>query len=315
MINRHYLTQFRLFAVAFFVALFFIALLVFVSSASVRDVKNHSTNKNISTKSISTNKSTHAAKYVKHRQYLTHGQTPVKPAYSVQKVGFSLGLISQQNAFDMLNNMSDTQLTGYLKNMVPDAQSLALINQRAFAKRALMELYQSNAQRTQYQYQKPNTAWQGKLVLGSDASFPAQPMPTHKVKAYQKIFVHLHTPNTSLHKGRLFISWIHKDTGSVKIFNMKYINAHSNKNWVSLKPNDGWDTGTYEVVFYQFDDALTPLGQISYDIHKVTGKKIFSYGGDDFYEDEEHENDNSDDEIDDLDPADYALSEEELKIL
>ncbi len=56
-----------------------------------------------------------------------------------------------------------------------------------------------------------------------------------------------------------FIKWVHTDSGKVLLFEKKNINSITRQNWVNFTPNKNWNSGNYQVTFYQFNSELKPI--------------------------------------------------------
>ena len=90
------------------------------------------------------------------------------------------------------------------------------------------------------------------------------------------MYAHLDTNGQIPSNKYVFIKWINNQTGQVLLFEKKNISANSNQNWVSFIPSDGWQEGSYDVRFYQFDSELQPIAQTTYNIYEVIDEKAAS---------------------------------------
>lgn len=181
-------------------------------------------------------------------------------------VGFSTNWINQTDAMSMLNQMDDKALTGYLKNMIPKASLFKLIDKRVFAKNALTILYELNTPETNQTLQDKT---QNMITMGLTPTYTKTHADTSTVDIAQKLYAHLKVPNKHVHGGKVFVTWIHRENGDVRLFNMMYLNPHTNKNWVSLQPTSGWQKGSYDVNFYRFSNQLEPIAKHTFRIDHV----------------------------------------------
>lgn len=79
------------------------------------------------------------------------------------------------------------------------------------------------------------------------------------------LYAHLHLEGLTAAMNNIFVKWTHN--GKVLLFNKKKIDALTEENWVSWRPEDHWKVGDYEVIFYQFNQSLTPIASANYSIY------------------------------------------------
>ena len=80
------------------------------------------------------------------------------------------------------------------------------------------------------------------------------------------IYAHLQLDENAQMINNTFIKWIHIDSGKILLFENKNINPITRQNWVSFTPDENWQTGNYQVTFYQFNSELKPIIQGGYYI-------------------------------------------------
>lgn len=185
---------------------------------------------------------------------------------SVQTVSFSTQWINQPDAMQMLKQMDDDELTGYLENMIPKKRLFKLIDKRIFAQNALNILYQQNTPET---IQSLRDKTHSSITMGLTPTYTKTHADTRTVDIEKKLYAHLKTPHNELHAGKVFVTWIHRESGQVMLFNMMYLNPHSTENWVSLTPSSGWLTGSYDVNVYRFSNQLEPIAKHTFSIEHV----------------------------------------------
>ena len=78
------------------------------------------------------------------------------------------------------------------------------------------------------------------------------------------IYAHLQLDENAQMINNTFIKWIHIDSGKILLFENKNINPITRQNWVSFTPDENWQTGNYQVTFYQFNSELRPIIQGGY---------------------------------------------------
>ena len=78
------------------------------------------------------------------------------------------------------------------------------------------------------------------------------------------IYAHLQLDENTEMINNTFIKWIHIDSGKILLFENKNINPITRQNWVSFTPDENWQTGNYQVTFYQFNSELKPIIQGNY---------------------------------------------------
>lgn len=134
-----------------------------------------------------------------------------------------------------------------------------ITDKRQFANRAVEELYNAN----------DNQPLIGQVLLSSSATTPNQNINTAILQKHQKLYVHFDTFGKVPLGSNVFVKWTNRTTGEVLLFEKKLILPDSNKNWVSYQPYDSWQTGSYDIRFYQFTSQLEPIAQLSYDVNQV----------------------------------------------
>ena len=170
---------------------------------------------------------------------------------------------SQTQALAMVDNMPDYVLGQYVDKFMAKGASSMLTDKRQFAERAIEELYSQN----------DNQPLTGEVKLSLTPTMPTVSMDTASVGKYDKLFAHLDTHGKTPASPFVFIKWVNNQTGQVLLFEKKDIVANSNQNWVSFKPDDGWQQGSYDIRFYQFTSALQPIAQLTYNIYNVDNQR------------------------------------------
>lgn len=183
-------------------------------------------------------------------------QTPNIPELSSSN---SIHDYSPAQALAVVNNMPDYMLGQYVDKFMAQGASSMLTDKRQFAERAIEELYSQN----------DNQPLTGDVKLSLTPIMPTVSMDTASVGKYDKLFAHLDTHGKVPASPFVFIKWVNNQTGQVLLFEKKDIVASSNQNWVSFKPDDGWQQGSYDIRFYQFTSALQPIAQLTYKIYSV----------------------------------------------
>lgn len=171
----------------------------------------------------------------------------------------SINDYSEEQAKAIVNQMPNVVLEQYVDRFMAKDASAVITDKRRFAERAIEELYQSNDTR----------ALSGEVRLAYSPIMPAASIDTSAIKKNAKIYAHLDTQDRVPSSPYVFVKWVNNDTGQVLLFEKKDIVADSNENWVSFRPYDGWQAGSYDIRFYQFTSELQPIAQLTYHIYSV----------------------------------------------
>lgn len=181
--------------------------------------------------------------------------TELTPAESV-----SINDYSETQALALIEGMPDYVLGQYVDKFMAKDASSAITDKRRFAKRAIEELYKPN----------DNQRLVGDIKLSANPSMPTVSLDTTRLPKETKLYAHLDTHGQVPSSPFVFIKWVNNETGQVYLFEKKDIVADSEQNWVSFKPYEGWQPGSYDIRFYQFNSALQPVAQLTYNIAEVT---------------------------------------------
>ena len=166
---------------------------------------------------------------------------------------------SEQQAKQLIDNMPDYALEQYINKFMAADASDVIQNKRRFAERAVEELYNEN----------DNQKLVGNAKVSFDYFMPEVSTNTNQVTKFAKIYAHLDTRGQVPADKYVFVKWINNQTGQVLLFEKKNISANSDHNWISFIPTEGWQAGSYDVRFYQFDSELKPIAQTTYNIYEV----------------------------------------------
>jgi len=181
--------------------------------------------------------------------------TELSPAESV-----SINDYSQTQALALIEGMPDYVLGQYVDKFMAKEASSAITDKRRFAKRAIEELYKPN----------DNQRLVGDIKLSVNPDMPTVTLDTTRLPKETKLYAHLDTHGKIPSSPFVFVKWVNNETGQVYLFEKKDIVANSEQNWVSFKPYEGWQPGSYDIRFYQFNSALQPIAQLTYNIAEVT---------------------------------------------
>lgn len=171
----------------------------------------------------------------------------------------SINDYSEQQALEIVNQMPDYVLGQYVDKFMAKGASEVIGDKRRFAQRAVEELYKKN----------DNQPLAGEVKLSLNPTMPSVSVDTSTLDKNTKLFAHLDTAGKVPASPFVFVKWVNNQTGQVLLFEKKDIVANSNQNWVSLKPYEGWTTGSYDIRFYQFTSELQPVAQLTYQIFTV----------------------------------------------
>nr|WP_317198928.1 hypothetical protein [uncultured Psychrobacter sp.] len=171
----------------------------------------------------------------------------------------SINDYSQEQAQAMVDTMPDYVLGQYVDKFMAKGDSEVITDKRRFAERAIEELYDKGDTRPLV----------GEVKLSYDSSMPQASIDTSMLNKNAKLFAHLDTAGKVPASPFAFVKWVNNETGQVLLFEKKNIIADSNQNWVSFKPYDGWEPGSYDVKFYQFTSELEPIARLTYQIYTV----------------------------------------------
>ena len=178
---------------------------------------------------------------------------------SNNKTNFSTQDFNEQSAKAVLNSIPDNQLNRYVERFMTAKDAELISDKRQFANRAIEELYKQN----------DNQPLTGQVLISTTPQFPTASMNTNTLQKREKIYAHLNTFGKVPLGTNVFIKWTNRSTGEVLLFEKKLISTNSDTNWVSYRPHDTWQTGSYDIRFYQFTSQLEPVAQLSYDVYQV----------------------------------------------
>lgn len=173
---------------------------------------------------------------------------------------FSTHSFDKTQVQSLIARMPDHQLARYMSRFLSSSDAKLIDNKRQFAERAIEELYGEN----------DNQPLTGRILLSNTADFPSQSLNTHQLNKTQKLYAHLDTHGKLSLGANVFIKWTNRSTGEVLLFEKKRIVADSHTNWVSYQPHESWQVGDYDIRFYEFNDKLTPVAQLSYRVNQVS---------------------------------------------
>ncbi|MDO5652460.1 MAG: hypothetical protein Q4G13_10095 [Moraxella sp.] len=171
----------------------------------------------------------------------------------------TLNDFSEQDAKALLDSTPDAVLNQYVDKFMMKGDSDKITDKRQFAERAIEELYKKN----------DTTPLVGEIKLSMDSSTPSQSMNTQTLGRRDKLYAHLDTFGKVPSNGTVFVKWVNNNTGQVLLFENKPIMADSHQNWVSFQPYDGWQVGSYDVKYYEFNSELKPIAQMTYYVGQV----------------------------------------------
>lgn len=166
---------------------------------------------------------------------------------------------SLDQAKTIINDMPDYLLHQYIDKFMAKGTSDVIQDKRKFATRAIEELYSQNN----------NTPLRGDITLSFSHEMPNVSVDTSRITKKAKLYAHLNTHGRVPASPFVFVKWVDNATGQILLFEKKDILASSQTNWVNMTPHDGWKAGSYDIKFYQFNDALEPIAQLTYDIYEV----------------------------------------------
>lgn len=166
---------------------------------------------------------------------------------------------SEEQAKQVLDSMPDVVLGQYIDKFIAKGASEVIVDKRRFAKRAIEELYQP----------QDNQPLVGTIKVSFNQQVPDNSQNTSRVSKFAKIYAHLDTYGKAPNSPFVFVKWINNQTGQVLLFEKKNVIASKNQNWVSFVPYDGWEVGSYDIRFYQFNSELQPIAQTTYSIYEV----------------------------------------------
>lgn len=183
-----------------------------------------------------------------------------------QQQKLTINTYSEKEAKQLIDAMPDYVLSEYVNRfMAPDATD-AIQDKRRFAERAIEELYTPNDTQPLI----------GTAKISFHFVMPEISENTSRVTKFAKIYAHLDTNGQVPVDKYVFIKWVNNQTGQVLLFEKKNISANSNQNWVSFVPSDGWQVGSYDVRFYQFNSELQPIAQTTYSIDEVVDESLIT---------------------------------------
>lgn len=188
----------------------------------------------------------------------TGASSDTSPVAAVSSV--TMNDYTKDQALEIINKMPDVVLGQYVDKFMAKDASNVITDKRRFAQRAIEELYKPN----------DNQPLKGEVRLSFDPTMPAASVATDSVNKNAKIYAHLDTRGQVPASPYVFVKWVNNETGQVLLFEKKDIVADSNQNWVSFRPYEGWQPGSYDIRFYQFTSELQPVAQLTYNIYSVT---------------------------------------------
>ncbi len=165
-------------------------------------------------------------------------------------------LPNQQTFNKIIDNLALPQLEDYLNKLISrdDTDFQQIYDKHTFAKKLIHAFLDGDNNQDIKTYSNIDFSLSEKLNADKDKDINFKISDSN-----QTIYAHLQLDENSDMLSNTFIKWMHIDSGRVLLFKKKDINPITRQNWVSFTPNENWNTGNYQVTFYQFNSELKPI--------------------------------------------------------
>ena len=168
--------------------------------------------------------------------------------------------LPNKEVFDkIIDNLSAPEIDDYLNKLVNknDIDFNQNIDKYALAKSLMREFLGEN--------DNSNIDTYSAIEFSLSATQNTEKITNFKLSnSKTTIYAHLQLDENAQMINNTFIKWIHIDSGKILLFENKNINPITRQNWVSFTPDENWQTGNYQVTFYQFNSELRPIIQGGY---------------------------------------------------
>lgn len=170
-------------------------------------------------------------------------------------------LPNQETFNKIIDNLSPPELDDYLNKIVAknDPDFNQIYDKHSFAKSLIREFLGER----DHSNISTNSTLDFSLSTNPNTDETADFALSDSTKT---IFAHLQLDQNTAAMGNTFIKWVNVENGKVLLFEKKNINPITKQNWVSFTPDKNWQSGNYQVTFYQFNSELNPIIQGNYHI-------------------------------------------------
>lgn len=168
-------------------------------------------------------------------------------------------LPNQQTFNKIIDNLSYPELDDYFKKLVAkdDIDFNQIHDKHTFAKSLMREFLGESDNSHIDTYSTIDFSLSSKLNTDKITNF--------KISENRKtVYAHLQLDENTTMMDNTFIKWVNMDSSKILLFAKKNINSITRQNWVSFTPDKNWQTGNYQVTFYQFNSELKPIIQGNY---------------------------------------------------
>ncbi|TCB48508.1 hypothetical protein E0H80_15000 [Acinetobacter sp. ANC 4779] len=161
----------------------------------------------------------------------------------------------------VIESATPEQINTYLDQTFPGYDLSSIQNKRVFAKRLVSEFVDAK--------NDANEVLAGQASVTTQQQYLAGDVLPRQIYAGQQLFAHFDTLGKVSNNEQVFIRWSNQSTGEVLFFMPQRVSSNREQNWVSFNPVQGWKASTYDVKYYQLNDQLNPIAQVSFTIDQV----------------------------------------------
>lgn len=178
-----------------------------------------------------------------------------------EQKGYILPVSTVSKIKDVIEGIPDSEIEQYLMVAFPNTDISKIDNKKRFSERMLEEL-SSDAQTKTLQLD-------GQLTLATNPQLPLQNTKVSEVYRNQQLFAHYDLRGKFEKNEQVFVKWTNQDTGEILLFTPQNVNKMTEQNWISYSPPNGWQPGTYNIEYYEFNSDLNPIAKTSYTINQI----------------------------------------------
>jgi hypothetical protein len=175
--------------------------------------------------------------------------------------GYILPASTTSKVKQIIQEMPKAEVEQYLKRAFPKVDITKIEDKRKLSERLLEELSNNDS--------KSLTKLEGQLTLATTSKYPLQNTEVGQIYKNQQIFAHYDLRGNFNRSEQVFVKWTNQNTGEILLFTPQNVNEIAEQNWVSYSPPEGWQPGTYNIEYFQFNSDLTPIAKTSYTINQI----------------------------------------------
>lgn len=170
----------------------------------------------------------------------------------------------ETDLYHSIDHFDDEKILNKLSLFIPEDDIFEYIDDyKTFSKRLVEEL--GNRQNSTSQ-SPVSSDYNAQIYFSQSPDYPNDASSTFTDIGNHKVYAHIYVEGATYSKKLLFTRWKSLSTGKILLFTQKYINPDSDTNWVSLSPGSKWESGEYEVTFYDFNSKLKLIAKANFTV-------------------------------------------------